>query len=292
MSWQEGDGPDPADEVDGSTNPLADYAEGAYLSAAAAWLVKVERARTPYLKAADNSFTEFTTADRLAELNIAMATACGAYQDRQPRVEVKQPDWLAPAQPYRLAKTPDEVAAEIREHVQAYVEAHQAETLRPGIDPEPPEDGALWTADGEYFAFAAFPLEREIQRWLIIRRYTEALRWHNDYPNNFITADTWEGLDGKIGYADDAPLRRPTAAERAAFYGPEPDPTADNTLTPPEAASVTDLWAFTDQAGTAVAELDNDQLGAFDYAIRRLLFDRGYVLQNTPLDAAAKWREG
>lgn len=263
------------DEVDGSTNPLAEYAEGAYLSAAAAWLVKVEQASAElailhaerdkihsqpedgdnvyaleekYSRLRSQADDALEHAGVLAHLNIRMATACGAYQDRHQRVEVEQPrPWLTTNTPEFRAwaeaqigvpkvKTPDEVATEIREQVKADVEAHQAETLRPGIDPEPPEDGALWTADGEYFAFAVFPLERVIQRWLIIRRYTEFLSWQTA-PEPKPSPATWEGLDGKIGYADDAPLRRPTAAERAAFYGPEPEPTAeDNAPTPPEHA--------------------------------------------------------
>lgn len=227
MSWQEGEGYDPADEVDGRTQ--SPTAENDYLSAAADWLVKAEEERDKladavlqeggpeYIPRGGGYVLLYESAARLAELNIRMATACGAYQDRQPRVEMKT-GWLTDAVGDTMAR--------VSETLKADVEAHQAETLRPGIDPEPPEDGALWTDDGEYFAFAVFPLEREIQRWLIIKSYTQALKWHNDYPNNFITADTWEGLDGKIGYADDAPLRRPTAAERVAFYGPEPDPTA------------------------------------------------------------------
>lgn len=333
------------DEVDGSTNPLAEYAESAYLVAAGEWLSTADRLRTSIVstdpidepfeagitaritKIRDISNFRFESSARLAELNIAMAAACGVYQDRQ---RPGKTDWLAPTVPAAaIAKTPDEVATEIREQVQADVAAHQAETLRPGIDPEPPEDGALWTADGETFAFSAYPLADGLeQRWLLLRRYVEFLSWQTA-PEPKPSPATWEGLDGKIGYAD-APLRHPTAAERAAFYGPEPDPTADTHIICPKcgapgralepgererrtpendpwcppctapsgkagdwvggnvpavcgkcggrhagdcataAPQVADLWAFTDRAGTAVAELSKTELAT----LIRTLLDR------------------
>lgn len=248
MSWQEGDGPDPADEVDGSTNPLADYAESAYLSAAATWLVEAEEEREKladavlqeggpeYIPRGGGYVLLFESAARLAELNIRMATACGDYQDRQ---RPGKTDWLAPTVPAAAsAKTLDEVAAEIREQVQADAEAHQAETLRPRADPEPEAEGELWTpADhpksGEWFAYAT-NAEHGTARWLIVESYAGYLRWRDDVSLEGKSNEpvTWPHL----GDNTRAVFRRPTAAERVAFYGPEPDPTADNAPTPPEHA--------------------------------------------------------
>jgi len=168
------------------------------------------------------------TAARLAELNMGMATASGNFDaltllrklnDLGENVERE----------VKAEPSPDEVAAKIREQVKADEAAHQAATLLPGVDPEPPEEGALWTDDGRRFAYAVFPLGAEDSdvyhpfRWLIVKSYAEVLRWQSGNVRH-PTPATWEGLDGKIGWADDMPLRRPTAEERAAFYGPEPDP--------------------------------------------------------------------
>lgn len=277
MSRQEGEGYDPADEVDGSTNPLAAYAEEAYLSAAATWLVTAEEA----LPEGDyEDKTAFYARARLAELNIRMAAACGAYQDRQPRVEMKT-DWLAPAQPYRLAKTPDEVAAKIREQVQADAEAHQAETLRPG-DPEPEGSaGDLWIDAAGDPATMPLPFLYRLyeNQWLWCGRYAQTL---NPHPS--------DGSPWAVA-ADGYTLRRPTAAERTAFYGPEPDPAleekaclcdelpgahvhgtqdpppADNAPTPDRFA----LDAFTNRTGTSLADLGNDELRALASEVARTL---------------------
>lgn len=219
--WPEGNGPDSADEVDGSTNPLAAYAEEAYLSVAATWLVRAEEEREKlsdavlaeggrdYIPRGGGYVLLFESAARLAEVTIAMAMACGTYQTR---LETGLP------RPFRLAPDP---AADVRAAVQADVAEHEAATFRPGIDPEPPEEGVLLTTGDGWFAYAVFPLERDIQRWLLIRRYAQALRWLSAGTRPF--AMTWEGLDGTLEYAEHAPPRRPTAEERAAFYGPEPD---------------------------------------------------------------------
>lgn len=221
------DMPDPT-ETPGPLNPAA---EADYLSAAAGHLGTAESAymvwSDPRATGQDRTDARatVTAAGRLAELNIRMAEACARYQNRQ---EYAQP------QPYRhdppAPKSEAEIADAIRAQVKADIAEHYAVTLRPGVDPEPPEDGALLTDDGEHFVFAIHPLTENlgtIHRWLIIEHYAQALKWRdNDAAGtgNFTPAYTWEGLDGRIGYADDAPLRRPTAAERTRFYGPEPDP--------------------------------------------------------------------
>lgn len=213
------------EEVDGSTNPLAAYAEEAYLSAAGAWLVRAEEEREKlsdavlaeggrdYIPRGGGYVLLFESAARLAELSIRMAGACGTYQTR---LETGLP------RPFRLAPDP---AADVRAAVQADVAEHEAATFRPGIDPEPPEEGVLLTTGDGWFAYAVFPLERDIQRWLIIRHYAQALRWLSAGTRPF--AMTWEGLDGTLEYAEHAPPRYPTDVERTAFYGPEPDPTAE-----------------------------------------------------------------
>jgi len=122
----------------------------------------------------------------------------------------------------------DAMAAAITEQLAADTAAHQAVTLRPGVDDAPPEAGALWTfaepddCAGEWFWYALTDaLENQPQRWLMVRHYAQVLRWYSEQGTKPIP-HTW----GEIGHDTDGTtvLRRPTAEERARFYGPEPDP--------------------------------------------------------------------
>lgn len=191
-----------------------------YLRAAAGWLDSAETARSTDTPEADRAMWG---AARLAELNIAMARACGEHRiyELLRKVTVNAPDW-----PAALNDT-EAMAKRLGEQLQADDEAHQAVTIRPGVDPEPEAEGELWTDDGQRFAYAVHQLNGPgvyyPQRWLIVEHYAQVLRWQNSLePKSSL--ETWEGLDGKIGWSDATPLRRPTAEERAVFYGPEPDP--------------------------------------------------------------------
>ena len=181
------------------------------------------------------------TAARLAEVNMGMAVASGNFDaltllrklnDLGENVERE----------VKAEPSPDEVAAKIRAQVKADEGAHQAATLRPGIDPEPEEAGALWTfaepdqAAGEWFWYAVSKAPDWPDRWLMVQHYAQVLRWQNAQGTK-PTPNTWE----EIGHdtLGETVLRRPTDAERAAFYGPEPDaaPTPPEAApTPPEAA--------------------------------------------------------
>ena len=258
------------------------------------------------------------TAARLAELNMGMATASGNFDaltllrklnDLGENVERE----------VKAEPSPDEVAAKIREQVKADEAAHQAATLRPGADPEPPEEGALWTSSGgEWFVYSvgAIPPQEaagpgagyvEKNRWLSVQHYTEVLRWQAAGSRSLPC------LWGDLPDAGYRTLRRPTAEERVAFYGPEPDPqpaveemherTTTIPLTKecghpgmcdcPDTAStpqVADLWAFTTREGTALAELDPEELRALHNTIaRHLPVVEG---RQAPRGGAAQWREG
>jgi len=242
----------------------------------------------------------FESAKDLAELHRALAQI---YWDTTPqRIAVSPPPDLAGVERLvnriradQLAEpSPDEVAQQIREQVKADEAAHQAVTLRPGVDPEPEEEGSLWTfaepdqAAGEWFWYAVNEArERPRNRWLMVQHYAQVLRWQGEQSTKPIPL-TW----GEIGHDTDgdAVLRRPTDAERAAFYGPEPDPqpaieeTHERTTTP----QVADLWAFTTREGTALAELDPEQLRVLQNTIARHL----PVVEDRPRGGAAQWREG
>lgn len=188
MSWNEGDGPDPT-EVNGPTNPAA---EGDYLSAAANWLAMAEESvsgseeRRPELLA-------FSFSARLAELNIALATACGTYQSRQPQ---------------RYAIDTTAMRDALAEKIAADAAAHDAVRLT-GSDPEPESsDGDLWIDDENPRKNFPFLYKLGAGRWTWANNYAEVLRGRG-------TGEPWATcLYG--GYV----VRRPTQEEREAFYGP------------------------------------------------------------------------
>jgi hypothetical protein len=131
--------------------------------------------------------------------------------------------------PQRYALEPERA---VREQLKADAEAHQAQTIRPGADLEPEAEGELWTTgDGWfYYTVSAIPAEEaagpgagyvEKPRWLRVRHYAQVLRWTpGTTPDS--QADTWSDLATYIDM-----LRHPTAEERKAFYGPEPEPTPE-----------------------------------------------------------------
>jgi len=228
-------------------------------------LVSLHEGTGTYTEAEDTQRWYFAimleSAKDLAELHRAMAQTI--YDLTPQRIVVSAP---TPADM-------DNLAERIREQVAADEVEHQAATLRPGVDPEPPGDGELWTDDGERFAFSVNSLApgADVHRWMIIDHYAEFLRWRDQ--NERRATHTWEGLDGKIGWADEMPLRRPTAAERTAFYGPEPDPVP----APGHTGRVFDL-----------SSLGDDDLRVLAGRIAALLAP----VDRLPGSGATQWREG
>lgn len=228
------------------TGPLHPAAEGDYLSAAANWLELAEEALDE-------------RAERLTELNIRMAGACGTYQYRQRyaavplryTAAVSAPDWIGGGVPAVCGKcsgrhvgecaTPADPADAVRAAAKADADARSGEPIAPGVDPEPVEEGTLLTSGGGWFYFSV-NVRPGTERWLLVRHYAQFLRWKHERGTKPMAA-TWSEVAADIAEEHGvAPgeaysvLRRPTAAERAEFYGPEPDPAVDNAPTPPEAA--------------------------------------------------------
>jgi hypothetical protein len=169
----------------------------------------------------DQSGVLLSSAIQLAELHRAMARI---YWDVTP-------------QRYALAKEPEARSAEevqrlVREQLKADDDAHQGETLRPGADPEPVAEGELWTTGNGwfYYSVSAIPAAEaagpgagyvEKPRWLLVRHYAQVLRWSSEQGTKPL-AYTWSEVADHSSEGG-SELRRPTAEERAAFYGPEPD---------------------------------------------------------------------
>jgi hypothetical protein len=127
-----------------------------YLRAAAGWLTIAERefeelkdgvlqeGGREYIPRGGGYALLTEGSARLAELNIAMARACGEHRIYMLQRKVPQR--------YALAEEPEARSAEevqrlVREQLKADDDAHQGETLHPGIDPEPVAEGELWTDD-------------------------------------------------------------------------------------------------------------------------------------------------
>lgn len=134
------------------------------------------------------------------------------------------------------AKTEAEIADVIRAQVKADAAEHAAVTLRPGTDPEPDgSEGDLWTfaepddGAGQWFWYAVNghaspnPGDQHAERWLLVQHYAQVLRWQGEQRTKPLP-HTWDEIGRDAGPVDgEAVLRRPTAAERTRFYGPEPD---------------------------------------------------------------------
>lgn len=238
MNWQDGDGPDPT-ETPGPLNPAA---EADYLAHAAEWLVVTEKAyvvwQDPRCTGQDRTDARatVTAAGRLTELNIRMAEACARYQTWRGFTDFK-------ARAAMPAPAAEDMEAKIREQLAADDAAHQSFYLRPGVDDEPPAAGELWTfaepddAAGEWFWYALDDIPEDESalgkgyarknRWLFVQHYAQVLRWQSEKVGGgtIPIPHTW----GEIGHDTDGDtvLRRPTADERAQFYGPEPDLTPE-----------------------------------------------------------------
>lgn len=126
---------------------------------------------------------------------------------------------------------------EMSEHIRAKMAEDEAEyqgaRLRPGIDPEPAEDGALWTIGDGWFYYATEPANgtlapayTEAPRWLLVRHYAQFLRWKDEKGYRPIPA-RWREVGDSVRHdgVEHTTFRRPTAEERTTFFGPEPDPT-------------------------------------------------------------------
>ena len=190
--------------------------------------------------------------------------------------------------------SPDEVAEKIREQVAADEAEHQATTLRPGVDPEPPSEGELLTTGDGWFFYAVSKAPDWPNRWLMAQHYAQMLRWSSERGAK-PTPLTWS----KLAYVrapgeHEVVLRRPTDAERAAFYGPEPDPqpaieeTHERTTTiPDDGESVTPGWVHVD--GTGLDQLNAVELRMLHEKVGRLIPVREG--RQAPRGAATQWRE-
>jgi hypothetical protein len=209
VSGNEGNGPDPTEY----TGPASPAAEGDYLSAAANWLALAEQ---DLRNATIGDAYPYAESARLAELNIALATACGTYHDRVPQ---------------RFAIDP---AAMIREQLAADVEREQAQELHPATDGAPPNgQGDLWVVDreGPWFVYnvqgmPGAPLS--CTQWLLVRHHSQVLRWRDEQgprPQPM----TWQELPDQ-GITT---LMRPTDKERETFYGAPANPVPAPWITQP-----------------------------------------------------------
>lgn len=254
-----------------------------YLRAAAGWLDSAETARSTDTPEADRAMWG---AARLAELNIAMARACADHRiyEYQRKVSLtaqadgrqlfggtELEDTERAVREQIKAENADYVAAmekSLGEQLKADDEAFQAVTLRPGADPEPEAEGELWTTGDGWFYYAVdtippmLPGMVEKPRWLLARHYAQVLRWSSEQGMRPMP-DTWSEVGESLTDGDVCQtLRRPTAEERAAFYGPEPDPqpaieeTHERTTTIPPIR----LDEFTNQQGTSLAYLADKEL--------------------------------
>lgn len=233
MSEQGGnwaDGPDPVREhLDKAENWLA-LAEGNRGE-----LVRLHKGTGTYTEVEDAQRWYFATmlesAKDLAELHRAMAQTINDLTpqryvlDSMIDVERAVREQIAAENADYVAAMEKRLAAQLK----ADDEAHQAVTLRPGADPEPEAEGELWTTgDGWfYYAVASFrtPDDSEAPRWLLVRHYAQVLRWSSEQGAKPMPL-TWSEVGKSRAPGErEVILRRPTAEERAAFYGPEPDPT-------------------------------------------------------------------
>lgn len=230
-----------------------------HLDAAETWLANAEgyRAKIAELEpetapgdgyefrvsaARDQSGALLTSAIQIAELHRAMAQT---INDLTPQRYVLDStiDVERAVREQITAENADYVAAmekRLGEQLKADDEAFQAVTLRPGADPEPEAEGELWTTGDGWFYYAVdtippmLPGMAEKPRWLLARHYAQVLRWSSEQGTKPM-AYTWSEVAGHSSEGGsvflrptaerEVILRRPTAEERTAFYGPEPDPT-------------------------------------------------------------------
>jgi hypothetical protein len=156
----------------------------------------------------------------------------------------------------------------------------------------------------------------EKPRWLLVRHYAQALRWSSEQGTKPMPS-TWSEVGADVAEELGLPreaygtLRRPTAEERAAFYGPEPDPqpaieeTHERTTTIPPAtlgeAFRTPYDAATESPegpvrfDATVAAFSDDAVEEMYQAVKRERTRRAYTApedRQTPRGGAAQWREG
>lgn len=189
------------EELRGPTHPDA---EGDYLSAAANWLTLAEQNTQTWqdfrvgMQDRTDARMTVTVFARLAELNIAMANACGGYQYRQRYAAVPQ-RYAAPMMP-----------PEMKAAMAADVEREKGIRLIGGMDPEPESsDGDLWIdveppgPDRNPYLYKLGP-----DRWVWARSHAQALR----HRENSAIGGAWYKVVGAHT------VRRPTDEERTAFY--------------------------------------------------------------------------
>jgi len=216
--------------------------------------------------------------------------------------------WAAPVTTimnYTAAGVPADTL--MREAVERDVAEHQAETLRPGIDPEPAAAGELWTftepddAAGEYFWYRVDDRVPGMGAWLLARHYAGVLRWQAEQGAKPIP-HTWSEIGKETEHT---PLRRPTDTERRKFYGPEPDPAPGDPNALRVKAALADREEQERQAAPAPhakfpsdpATMDAWLRGLNLGQLRRLHDEVGRAIsvregRQRPRGGAAQWREG
>lgn len=242
--------------------------------------------------------TMLESAKDLAELHRAMAQT---INDLTPQRFATSSEVWARVRAQVEADNADDVKTmgeALAEKIRSDAAEFDAQTLRPGADPEPEAEGELWTTRDGWFYYAVdrippmLPGMVEKPRWLLARHYAQVLRWSSEQGAKPMPL-TWSEL-GPMALTDKevGTLRRPTAEERAAFYGPEPDPTPEEVREvignidgpPPEGPVRFDatVQAFSDEA-----------LAVMRDAVKREQTRRGYTPPEArPRGGAAQWREG
>jgi len=277
-----------------------------------------------YLAIADDGFALKFEDPRTSasEADAAGAKTRLALQLAEQHRAVAEAIWLSMPGKIEVAPDPEQ---QTRARIAKDVAAHDAVQVRPSTDPEPDGgEGDLWTTGDGWYLYAVDAAVTPhspgqgyqfARRWLLIRHYAQFLRWRDaNGPQPWPM--TWPDLAGLHG-GDDVVLRRPTAEERATFYGPEPDPAPEDTQAHRVEAFVADqanrlrtddngfmttarfpLGAFTSREGTALDELGHDDMRALmDELARRLPSEQGQPEQaagrpwRSP-GGAGQWREG